>query len=122
MTNSEKFNLIAPIAIYHFADVCFKAKSQVALKKLSKVPALLSELGIDAKIKLDDIPTLHLKDMYNKLFEELVLSKNENWETLVDGFGSFGFRDGSGIVQFTGDDAGFYPWYETAELLFKRIG
>jgi len=112
MDIKQEFDLIAPIAIYHFADILFKPQAKKALRKAQKE-------GILPKGKLDEMAA-EVSDRYNQLFQKIVLDAKPNWVSIIDMYGAKGFRNEDGIV-FTGDDSGFYPWYETTELIHKRI-
>ncbi len=112
MNAKEEFDLIAPIAIYHFADILFKPQAQKAKRKAQKA-------GILPKGKLDDMAP-HVADRYNALFQQVVLEVKPDWVPIVDMYGAKGFRTNDGIM-LCGDDGGFYAWYETADLIYKRI-
>lgn len=113
LTTNEKFNLIAPIAIYHHADLCYKQKAQRAFKKAQKLYVVPLE-----QTKLDEAD---VGSLYNELFEQVVYENRPSWSPFIDKWGAKGFKD-QGEVVFSGDDSGFYPWYETAELLIERLG
>lgn len=112
MDIKQEFDLIASIAIYHFADILFKPQARKALRKAQKA-------GLLPKGKLNEI-AVEVCDRYNQLFSAIVKEANPTWVTVIDRYGAKGFRNEEGIV-FTGDDSGFYPWYETAELILERI-
>jgi len=112
MTKTEEFDLVAPVAIYHHADVEFKSAAKSALLKGKR-------LGVFPKgVKLDD---MKVGERYNELFKSIVQEARPHWEAFFDRWGAQGFRNEDGIV-FSGDDMGFFPWFQTAELLLERIG
>jgi len=121
---NELFNLVAPMAIYHRADVLFEPQAKRAYHKLKKIT--------EAKWKsVDCIPPniqLELNDLcdwawgtYNILFEKIVKEYNSNYTFFIDIYGAKGVRCEDGSVVFSGDDPGSYPWYETAELIIGRL-
>ena len=114
MTTAEKFDLIAPIAIWHHADVMFKKKAQRAFKKAQR-------MGLLADHNVDDA-NLRCSVLYNDLFCKLVMERRPSWAPFTDQWGAKGFKNADEVVQFSGDDAGFFPWYETAALLMERLG
>ncbi len=116
MTNNQEFDIIAPIAIYHFADVCFKTKAMKALRKAKKIGYAFYD-GLDGP-KYD---AEGLASRYNTLFEHIINEEKPEWTPIVDLWGAKGFKDRSGRRVFTGDDFGFYPWYETSGLILERI-
>lgn len=112
------FDLVAPIAIYHFADVGFKAKAQCALKRIKRShKGLLADLD---GASLDE--TGDLARVYRQLFEYIVDAWAPHWTKYRDQYGALGFKNSLGQVVFTGDDNNQYPWYETEKLLGLRIG
>jgi hypothetical protein len=122
LTEAEFFNLIAPIAIYHRADLMFKKKAQKALRKIRRdFPSILTEhLKCDETTPLDETNN-EIADVYIQAFINVVLTEQPDWTTFYDRYGAKGFKDTSGKVVFTGDSSGEFPWYETAELLIDRI-
>lgn len=112
MTSQQEFNIIAPIAIYHFADCEFKNKAKKALRKAKKA-------GLPYPNDLDDAEGI--ADRYNTLFKQIIEEEKPEWEPIIDRWGAKGFKNSSGRIVFAGEDSGFCPWYETAELLLERI-
>lgn len=108
----QKFDMIAPIAIWHFADCEFAREALIGFRKARKAGLLKAE-HIDQTAG-------EVCDLYNRLFEEIVLEEKPDWVPVIDQYGAKGFRNEDGIV-FTGDDSGFYPWYETAALILERV-
>ena len=116
LTVEQQFDIIAPIVICLQADLMFKKQAQVAMRKLKRNPELFAKAG--SPDSLDDFyPT----GFYNDLFKDVVLSLKPNWTPFVDRWGAKGFKDETGAVVFSGDDTGFYPWYETAALIAVRV-
>jgi len=113
MDTKQEFDLIAPIAIYHFCDILFKPQAKKALRKAHKE-------GILPKGKLDDMAA-EVCVRYNQLFQKIVLDAKPSWVPIIDRWGAKGFRSNDGEIVLCGDDSGFYAWYETAELILKRI-
>ena len=121
ITREELFDLVAPIAIYHRTDVCFKNKAVIAWKKFCKIPAEdLATHSIPLPIEdLDDLSDW-AKDTYDQLFWEIVKRHSDcTWE--FDKWGAKKVFDVDGEEIFSGDDPGCFPWYETSKLLRDRL-
>ena len=124
MTIESLFDLVAPIAIYHRADVCFKKQASKAWSKIKKVARqewLQADCAApDVSDKLDDLNDW-AKDNYDVLFLAIVQSDYPDWKSFFDKYGAKGIKDGQGREVFTGDSGFEFPWYETAELLVNRL-
>jgi hypothetical protein len=131
------FDLAAPIAITHFADLCYEDKAREccvelwsnALVRLNvrqtfqKRPyAILSREEWMAYIDAPENDDLeHINTVYKDLFMQIVTAMHPQWKVACDSSGAIGFRDEDGRPVFFGDGNNELPWYETAELLVKRI-
>ncbi len=132
MTTNEFFDLVAPIAICGGADVMFHDKAIAAWKKLREMPVkdqVIWKLpDIDSIEDEEDFDTVYHQfalDTYNALFEQIVgehgppglVKRYDYW-----GAKGYKFEDRpANTFEFTGDAPGKYPWYETADLLIKRL-
>jgi hypothetical protein len=133
MTATQLFNLVAPIAIYHGADVCYEPKARHAINRLRKLaavePAIQQRFGRTARRKAWEEYREHVEpenlpnvlDLYKDLFREIVEGERPEWCEFVDRWGAYGYKDAQGQTVFSGDACFCFPWYETAELLVERI-
>ena len=115
MTDEQLFDLVAPIAIYHKADVCFKKAAEKALRKL-KEAKVVAPLCV-----VDDVDIANWAwQKYDELFGDIVRANCPGLVFGYDACGAKGFKRDSHF-EFAGDSSGQFPWYETAELLKKRL-
>ena len=133
MTTAQLFNLVAPIAIYHGADVCYERKAKRAIDRLRKFavvePEIQRRFGLRARcndwedyrkhVEPENLP--NILDLYKHLFREIVEGERPEWSEFVDRWGANGYKDEQGRIVFSGDACFCFPWYETAELLIGRI-
>ena len=124
MTFENLFDLVAPIAIYHRADLLFKPQATKAWRKIKKVPAQewtsADCTPPDLARRLDDLECW-AKDAYDKLFWAVVEEHCPAWTWEWDRWGAKAVKDGDDRLVFSGDDRWCFSWYETAELLVKRL-
>jgi len=118
MTTEQEFDLVAPIAIYHYADVCYRRQAQAAIRKAKK---LLNQDWSPYLKYTDPDGLTEIGDRYKNLFREIVIGQRPEWVEFVDKWGAYGFKDEQGNVVFSGDDMYRFPWYETAGSLIERI-
>lgn len=128
---NELFDLVAPIAICGGADICYNAKAKAAWKKIAeKDPAVWVQHGcpVPPNVDYEDFDTIYRQfalPAYNALFEALVEEHGPaNLEKGRDYWGALGYRlphQTSKQFELSGDACGFYPWYETAEVLIERL-
>ena len=123
LTVEEEFDLIAPVAIYHHADMAppWKSRARQALQALRK---LKHPLVADALLK-DLLETTQgisgLQSRYNALVLTLVASHAPTAEPYIDAWGAYAFRlDGDDCV-LAGDSAGWFAFYSNAESLQNRL-
>jgi hypothetical protein len=114
--NRRQFNIVAPIVIYHKADSCFEKQAKAAFKKLKRDAPLWEIMGRPES--LDDVCEY---EHYNELFRDIVGEHKPDWEEFRDKYSALGYKDENGAVVFAGDDCGYFPWYETAEVLIHRV-
>lgn len=117
----KMFDLVAPITIYHRADILFKEKAQKARQSIKRGKSLYNGMtGLPDDNKLDNLDEW-AKENYDLLFEEIVADTTEGWKWDYDGYGSKRFKDEHGTIVFSGDGPYEFPLYETAKLLRERI-
>lgn len=125
--NEKLFDLVAPIAIYHGTDVCFKEKACKAFRKLKRMS--WGDLG--KWVGYVDLSPDELNEdgcgswaigFYNNLFRNIVYSVKPNWEWAYDEQGCRYFFDENNQKWFSGDNNDCFAWYETAALIKERIG
>jgi hypothetical protein len=119
-TDTQKaFDLVAPVAIYHAADVCFKEKARTALRKLKRQKVAPGHL------KLDDAETAEwAREEYDRLFGEIVEQERPELEFGYDYWGAKGYKlphQSSKDFEISGEACGHLPYFETAELLVERL-
>jgi hypothetical protein len=111
------FDLVAPIAIYHGCDVCYRKEARAAFKALARRPALLAECGNPGSVE----DPADFAGAYNRLLEGIVLGEKA-WTTFYDRWGARGFKDEAGQAVFSGDDAGMHGWFDSEAALRERLG
>jgi hypothetical protein len=114
MTNDELFDAVAPIAIYHQADLRFQQKAKIGLRKLKAAGVQPTEA------KLDDLRDW-AATTYVELFQTVVESVTDGWTLYFDKWGARAYKDQHGTPVFSGDGSWEFPWYETAALLKERV-
>lgn len=123
MTDAELFDLVAPIAICHRADLLYERKALAACRKLRKLKPE-NYKGTDcqppATFRLDDLDCWATA-LYDSLFWSLVESQRPNWTWEFDRYGAKAVLDEQGREVFSGDSSWCFPWYETAELVIQRL-
>ena len=121
MTEIELFNIVAPIAIYHRADVMFLTKAQKAWTVAKRTDWGYGCEEPDTNLELDDTDTADwAEEIYGLLFMAVVWSVDPTAEVGHDYWGAK-YVKVKGIDAFAGDAHDQFPWYETAELLLNRV-
>lgn len=127
LTVEQLFDLVAPIHIYHHADIALAKRADRALEKLKhyKNDELVKEyFGQD--IKTLDTPHIDMVDpevfwrVYDQLFITIVQADFPYFEVSYDKYGARCFQY-NGVKYLTGDDAGCFPFYLDSETLQKRL-
>ena len=133
LTLGSLFDLIAPLAIYHGADVCFKARASRAITSLRSAvtqgdPLALEYVGQTTDFEWDllnssDLPNdRDVREVYDALLLALVAEEVDDWEPAYDRSGCRCFLvDGKQLDAFCGDSPNHFAWYETAALVRSRI-
>ena len=130
------FDLIAPIAIYHGADVLYKTKALAAIRELKRRvqardqslagygllhPSILVE-NLATYLEFEEPARLpNIQDLYIKLFQEIVENEQPSWTCFFDRWGARAYKDENGQLVFSGDSSWCLPWFETEQLLRERI-
>lgn len=114
-----KFDIVAPIAIYLFADLLFKSKAQKALSKMLKTYSFdsIKDLVVspDVKSVTDLQGNNDWKRVYNDLFFNIASHAIGGGASKgVDKWGAF-FIKKDGEQYFVGDDSGMFAWYEDSK-------
>ena len=135
LTIEDLFDLIAPIAIYHGADVCFKAKALEAIRKLQRAVRKGDTTAVrwvgspqggfkwEDILEFEDLPNERdVRPVYNDLLIEIVSANTEGWEPGYDRSGCRCFRIGGRLIDaFCGDSPNNFAWYENAALVVERV-
>ncbi|MBC8738491.1 hypothetical protein F6X40_17090 [Paraburkholderia sp. UCT31] len=116
---ADEFDLVAPIAVYFFADLKLRPQAQAAIQKLKKLRHPLVE---DRNVNdlLETTPD-GLESRYNALMMKLVADACPEAQSYIDGYGAFGFRIGHDDTALMGDSQGFFAFYLTADAVKHRI-
>src|SRR5580700_5759713 len=114
LTQNQLFDLVAPLSIYHAADLCYKRQARSAIGKLFNHwddPIVIRYLGTAQTLEqwleyMERREPEFLADcvsVYNDLFQEVVLDEKPGWQKYVDRWGAYGFKDSHGRHVFAGD-------------------
>ncbi len=114
-TPEYEFDLVAPVTIYHFADMSYKRQALAAFTKAKKTTSIFD--GVE---DMEDAAA-DAQSAYNDLFKMVVLHKKPRWTTFIDRWGAKAFRTEDGKVIFAGDDSGFFGFYYDSREILKRI-
>lgn len=120
------FDLVAPIAIYHGANVCYKPQARRAIKLLciewiNRFPQATAANYCDYLEYAEPENLPNILDEYRKFLREIVENERPDWKRFVDRYGAYGYKDEAGQVVLSGDSNGELPWFETQALLLERI-
>lgn len=119
LTTQEEFDLIAPVAVYLFADLYFRKEAASALKRLAKMehPVLSGAKPADVL----DGDNADFWQGYNDAFEAAVLELRKGWSFGFDQYGAKTVLDDSGEIVFSGDSAGHHAFYTNFQALSDRL-
>ena len=139
---AAKFDLVAPIAVFFFADSGYKEAANAALRSIlaaarDKEPeqarwvlreeslqdflagASLATFDVDND---DIVDADRVADLYRVLFAEIVEEGlPEGWSFEIDSAGAFGYRDPRSGEAMSGDDYSQFPWYADSATLRERV-
>ena len=125
LTKEKLFDLIAPIFIYFFADLCYENEAIESLEKLktlrhdATIKRYFDNDDLD-KNSIDDIDHYKIKDIYDELFEEMVLSVFPDAVPDYDRSGAKCFTI-NGRKYLNGDAYLCYPFYADHQALKIRL-
>ena len=133
------FDAVAPVAIYHFADVSYKQKAKEGMVKLCELcgrewvndtffegasgeplDEFLDDEILSGEI-VEEINAYQSREWYNYAFA--FITENSVDESLlfyVDDYGGFNYKKGDEVL-FGSDDVKAFPWVETADLIHEKI-
>lgn len=126
------FDLVAPVYVYHKADIQYRAEAERALRELKNFTAADFEphLGHPAAARLaeaaladtaDDADPNAFWEAYDLLFPDLVTREYPTLRPDYDSRGARCFRDVENNVRLDGDACGHYPYYLSHEALAERL-
>ncbi len=131
MNTRQLFNLVAPIAIFHGTDVCFKEKAVKAIQVLFESKEDLVRMTFGFKGKYEDwqdyleherpanLPSI--LELYGNLFHEIMEDNMDGVKKSHDRWGAVQYHDRNDQFIFAGDACSAYPWFDTWELLEERL-
>jgi hypothetical protein len=132
VTIENLFDLVAPVYIYHKADIQYRAEAERALRRLKDFTAVDFEPHIshptaarlaEAALALtaDEADPNAFWEAYDLLFPALVTREYPALRPDHDPRGACCFRDSEGGVRLDGDACGHYPYYLSYEALADRL-
>ena len=99
------YNLVAPIVVYHLADLEYKKQAATASRKL-KNPGLMEDPG----------PAL---EEYNRIWEDLIEQMGLTWE--FDRWGARQIMNPQTGESFSGDEQDRFPFYLDYDMVVQRL-
>ena len=134
MSLADLFDLVAPLAIFHGADVTYKEEAaHAAARAVAAIRAgdslAVSYLGLTGRLSSagllasGDFPNgRDVRVVYDQLLAELVHTVAPDWMGAFDSAGCRCFVvGGRRIDALCGDSPGHFAWYETAALVLERV-
>ena len=130
------FDLVAPIAIYHGADLLYETQAMTAVDDLRKL-ARKGESALSEAVRTwgfketeamleyrftthpDGLP--NILDVYADLFRDICEDELPEAEWSRDRWGAWQLKDSAGNQVFSGDGSGKYPWYVDEQTLRDRL-
>ncbi len=116
----EIFDAVAPIFIYHKADLSYKREARTGLKWLKNNRDKVKEFFTDDDLQpsVDNVSPIPFWKAYDELFVNIV-GQETDAKPQVDFWGCKGYRltDSS----FFGNGSGYFPLYLDAAALRQRI-
>ena len=121
LTARQEFDLIAPIAVYHMADLKYKSQARAALQQLKKLGhPLVADKSVSEILEDNSAPD-GLGNRYNALMMAIVEEVAPGTESYIDEYGSFGFRIGDDDSVLMGDASGIFAYYMNANAVVERV-
>lgn len=132
VTAEEVFDLVAPVYIYHKADLKYRREAGRGLRGLKALKAsdLAPHIGDGPAAELAEAARVRTPDdadpgpfwrAYELLFPALVTRELPELTPDHDRYGACCFRDGAGRVHLDGDACGHYPFYLDSAALAARL-
>jgi hypothetical protein len=124
------FDLIAPIAIYLYADSTYEKEAEEAYNKIKEKDISLRSIvdGLNKSEEFDGfLNNVDFKDLYNEYFEEVALEylseviDVDNITTEYDTYGAKQLRHPEYGIMFTGDDSRMFPYYDSSNAIKERV-
>lgn len=118
------FDCVAPIAIYHSADLQYEQKAKNAFNRLmTNKRRKLFELyaGKEKTSPTLNHPGFYYRDAYQDLFSEIMARKRPDLKKFHDSYGALAWKNDDGFILFAGDDIFMPPWFLTSEALLERV-
>jgi hypothetical protein len=124
-TLHDWFDCVAPIVIYHLADLKYHKEAKNAFNRLmTKKRQKLFEaytLSLPLCRKRDyNHPELKF-DCYKHLFSEIMNRQRPDLIRFYDSYGAMAWKDADGNLFFAGDDIFWPPWYLNTKALLERL-
>lgn len=122
LSPSKEFDLIAPIAIFFYANMSFSQEANKAWKQLKKIKHPIAvEMGDVRFLKITDAPRVF--DRYKALFMRLA---KDLWPDAVfdqDYYGALSVQNPSSVDkdQLSGDAHGQFPWFLSFQKMQNRF-
>lgn len=137
---SKVFDAVAPLAVYHLADVRYADQAKAGMVALLKTlgPDFVQDVLFDGSGQsLDDfepadissgaiveeVPVGNLRELYNQCFayvaEEMMADDNRKMEFVIDSYGGYNYHL-DGEVVFGSDDMNAFPWFESSAAIQER--
>lgn len=128
LTKEMLFSFIAPIHIYHKADLMYKKEAMEGFRNLKKY----KKHKLVQEYFKDDIDNLSIRSVnkvdykvfwrvYDKLFKEIVLEWYPSLKPTYDYYGAKCFENENRKVYLDGDDYDCFPFYLDYESLNIRL-
>lgn len=126
-SREDLFDLIAPIHLFHQADVCLLKDAQTAFRKLKKVrdhdlvkEYFGSEIDVLLQRNVSNVDSIVFWKIYNRLFEEIVTKYFPAFKSTFDMYGAKCFIV-SGYTYLSGDAFDCFPFYISFNTLAERL-
>jgi hypothetical protein len=115
-----KLDDVAPIFIYHGADLKYKKEAAAAFRRMKKEKhPLVAETN-----KLDDVDAGNAQILYNHAFVQTLIRElpdPSSWEVEIDQYGGYEIvRDGDGERIFGSDGIGCFAYYLDTVAIQER--
>lgn len=121
MALDAEFNLIAPVLIYHAADLKYKPEARAALKQLVKAGHPIMD-GLTANEVLESETNRFAFDTrYNALVMAIANDEIFGIESHIDQWGAFSFTIADDKCVLAGDDQGFFAFHLSAGTVRNRL-